>query len=122
MYKLILLFAFVLCSYTLGHTQSITYDHTIPILNDVVPTENHQPQDIFVSRYNRTYTIEFYVKHGKGVKRHVTAVGDDDLFTSATYKWLSPRKAVVRLYDPASAEFQEVKVFSQGSWTGIETE
>ena len=70
MQKLILLFALVVCSFTMGQSQSIRYDHTIPILTDVVPTEEHKAKDVFVSRTDGKYAIEFYIQHSGKLNKH----------------------------------------------------
>ena len=62
MKNLILSATLLICSFIQGKAQSIKYDYTIPILNDQVITEDHQVNDVFVTRMEGRYKITFYVK------------------------------------------------------------
>ena len=120
MKKLFPVLVFLLGCLTTGHTQSIRYDHTIPILQDVVPTENHQAKDVFVIHAKDRYTIVFFIKHSGKVNKHIAHVVEDKTFTSASYTWVTPNKIAVRLFDANSNNAFELKVYGDKNGTGMQ--
>lgn len=120
MKNLILSAAHLICSFMLGQAQSIKYDYTIPILNDEVLTEDHQVNDVFVTRVEDRYKITFYVKTAGMVKEHSVRVVYDKNLTSASYTWLSPHRLALRLADAYSSDFFDIEVAGKNNWTSFE--
>lgn len=120
MKNLILSAAFLICSFMLGQAQSIKYDYNIPILNDVVLTEDHQVKDVFVTRVKDSYKITFYVKTAGKVKEHSVGVAYDKNLTSASYTWLSPHRLALRLADADSSDFFDIEIAGKKNWTSLE--
>lgn len=120
MKNLILSAALLICSFMLGQAQSINDDYTIPILNDEVLTEDHQVNDVFVTRVEDRYKITFYVKKAGMVKEHNVGVASDKNLTSASYTWLSPHKLALRLADADSSDFFDIEVNGKKNWTSLE--
>jgi len=120
MKNLLLSAALLICSFMLGQAQSIKYDYTIPILSDIVLTEDYQVKDVFVTRVEDSYKITFYVKTAGMVKEHSVRVAYDKNLTSASYTWLSPHKLALRLADADSSDFFDIEVTGKKNWTSLE--
>lgn len=120
MKNLILSAALLICSFTLGQAQSIKYDYTIPILNDEVPTEDHQVNDVFVTRMEDRYQITFYVKKASMIQEHSVGVTYDKNLTSASYAWRSPHRLALRLTNADSSDFFDIEIAGKKNWTSLE--
>ena len=120
MKNLILSSAFLICSFMQGQAQSIKYDYNIPILNDVVLTEDHQDKEVFVTHVEDSYKIAFYVKTAGMLKEHTVRVAYDKNLTSASYAWLSPHRLALRLADADSSDFFDIEITGKKNWTSLE--
>jgi len=120
MKNLILSATLLICAFMQGQAQSIKYDYTISILNDEVLTEDHQINDVFVTRVEGRYKITFYVKTAGMVKEHSVRVAYDKNLTSASYAWLSPHRLALRLADADSSDFFDIEVTGKKNWTSFE--
>ena len=120
MKNLILSSVLLISSFMMGQAQSIKYDSTIPILNDEVLTEDHQVNDVFVTRMEDRYQITFYIKKAGMVQEHSVGVAYDKNLTSASYAWLSPHRLALRLTNADSSDFFDIEVTGKKNWTSLE--
>lgn len=121
MKKMLPLFAVLLFCFNIIQAQTRKYDHTIAILENVMPTEDScLPHDFFIVREGDKYTLLFYTKQSKGKKVSRVVIQDDTAYTHVSYKWLSGNKAAVRMFDANSIYFFEFKVMGYKCGSGIE--
>jgi hypothetical protein len=98
------------------------YDRTIAVIENVMPTEDRKPHDFFAVRQGDQYTLLFYTKLHKGEKASRVIVTSDKPYTHVSYKWLSGRKAAVRMFDANSKHAFALNVMGYRCGSGIEYE
>ena len=120
MQKIIIALSIVCMIGLTAKAQNVKYDYTIDIVKHRIELPNHNPHDLYVMDLDRSYRIEYYLKHGSQILPHRASVGSGKIFDKADYSWVSKKKADVRLYNSSTGEEVKLKVFADRRMNGME--
>jgi hypothetical protein len=119
MFRLLSIFSFFLFLSVSSQAQAIKYDHSIDIMLQKDAATTHASQDVYVSYANGQYNIDFYLLDGKKIQHYSTHAASAKSFNKADYKWVSPAKAAIKLYNTTSADYLTLTVWQDQKGTGI---
>ena len=111
MLRLITLFSFFALLSFQSKAQAIKYDHTVDVMMQKDAATTHANQDVYISYANGVYNIDFYLTDGKKVQHYSTHANSAKTFNKADYKWVTPTKAAIKLYNSTSSDYLTLTVW-----------
>ena len=107
---------------------SISVDAQAPEGPVTIDIPNHEPSgedpelfDLHVIKEGDSYKVAFYPKHKNAIQEHRAYVSVPEVYSHATYEWVSKNRAEITLFNPNTDDAFTFRVWGNGrGTTGME--